>query len=119
MKQTLAKRRRKPLDKYTFKKDVRTWAGRIGVQPKELHVRTMTRKWASCSSAGRITFNSNLLTEPSDFLDYVMVHELLHLQVPNHGKLFKCLLSAFLPDWEKVVSRYQRNGANGLAMSVR
>jgi predicted metal-dependent hydrolase len=38
-----------------------------------------------------------LLTEPADFREYVIVHELLDLQVPNHGKLFKSLLSAFLP----------------------
>lgn len=109
-------RRQKSLDKYTFKKDVRAWASRIGVQPKELHVRTMSRKWASCSTAGRITFSSSLVTEPADFREYVIVHELLHLQVPNHGKLFKSLLTAFLPAWEKVVHRYQQNGRNGLGM---
>ena len=116
MSNQTAKRPRKPLDKHAFKKDVRTWAVRIGVQPKELHVRTMTRKWASCSTSGRVTFSTCLLVEPTDFREYVIVHELLHLQVPNHGKLFKSLLSAFLPGWEKVAERYQRNGRNGLAM---
>lgn len=114
-----SKRSRKALDKYTFKKDIRAWATRINVQPKELHVRTMTRKWASCSTAGRMTFSTSLLAEPADFREYVIVHELLHLQVPNHGKLFKSLLSAFLPDWEEVAQRYQRNGKNGLGMTSR
>lgn len=36
------------------------------------------------------------------FRDYVVVHELVHLQVPNHGKLFKSLMRAYLPDWEKM-----------------
>jgi predicted metal-dependent hydrolase len=117
MKKASPKRPRKPLDRYTFKKHVRAWAGRIGVRPNELHVRTMTRKWASCSTAGRITFSTEVLGEPDDFREYVIVHELLHLQVPNHGKLFKCLLSAFLPNWEKTARRYQRNGRNGMAMS--
>jgi predicted metal-dependent hydrolase len=117
MNRRATKRPRKPFDKYAFKKDVRAWAGRIGVQPRQLHVRTMTQKWASCSTAGRVTFSSSLLTEPADFREYVIVHELLHLQVPNHGKLFKSLLLGFLPHWERTSHRYKRNGTNGLAMN--
>jgi predicted metal-dependent hydrolase len=118
MSNQTAKRPRKPLDKFAFKKAVRAWSDRIGVRAKELHVRTMIRKWASCSSAGRVTFNSDLLQEAAEFREYVIVHELLHLQVPNHGKLFKSLLSAFLPEWEKVAEQHQRNGRNGLGMST-
>lgn len=44
-----------------LKSEVRTWDERIGVQPKEIHLRPMTRKWASCSSNGRLTFNTELL----------------------------------------------------------
>jgi len=40
-----------------------------------------------------------------EFCDYVIVHELLHMKVPNHGKLFKSLMFAFLPDWEKYSER--------------
>lgn len=111
------KRPRRPMDKYTFKQHVRQWAERIGVQPREIHVRTMTRKWASCSTAGRVTFSTDLLTEPADWLEYVIVHDLLHLQVPNHGKLFKSLLSAFLPEWEKTVRRQQGRATRHLGLS--
>ena len=113
-------RSRRSVDKYTFKQKVREWAERIGVQPNEIHVRTMTTKWASCSTAGRVTFSSDLLTEPTDWREYVIVHELLHLQVPNHGKLFKALLSAFLSDWEKTVEKQmQPNWPHlGLSQSV-
>jgi predicted metal-dependent hydrolase len=83
MNRPAKKRLLKPIDKYAFKKDVRAWAGRIGVQPRDLHVRTMTQKCASCSTAGRITFSSSLLVEPADFREHVIVHELLHLQVPT------------------------------------
>jgi predicted metal-dependent hydrolase len=65
-----------------------------------------------------MTFHSDLLQETADFRQYVIVHELLHLQVPNHGKLFKILLSAFLPEWEIVPERQQRHGRNGLGMST-
>jgi predicted metal-dependent hydrolase len=79
-----------------FKAEVQAWAERIGVEPKEVHIRPMTRKWASCSSRGRLTFNSALMREPAPFRAEVIVHELLHLKVPNHGKVFKALLRAHL-----------------------
>jgi len=82
----------------SFKEEVESWSRRIGVEPKEVHVRSMKRKWASCSSQGRLTFNSDLLKEPASFRKEVIVHELLHLKVPNHGKVFKALLRAYLAD---------------------
>ena len=56
----------------------------------------MKRKWASCSSKGRITLNIDVLTQNKKFLDEVVVHELLHLKYPNHGKMFKILLKSYL-----------------------
>lgn len=79
-----------------LRSEVLAWADRIGVEPKEIHVRPMTRKWASCSSNGRITLSADLLGEPSDFRAEVIVHELLHLKVPNHGKVFRSLMRAHL-----------------------
>ena len=58
----------------------------------------MTRKWASCSSNGRVTFNSELFDQPYRFQEFVIVHELLHLKIPNHGKFFKSLVNAYLSD---------------------
>ena len=81
-----------------FKAEVRAWAKRIGVEPREVHLRPMRRKWASCSSNGRLTFNTDLLGEPASFRREVIVHELLHLKIPNHGKVFKALLKAHLAD---------------------
>jgi hypothetical protein len=48
--------------------------------------------WGSCSTAGRVTFDTDLLTQPAAFRHEVIVHELLHLKVPNHGRLFKAYL---------------------------
>ena len=72
------------------------WAKLMKVQPKEVHIRRMTRKWGSCSTAGRVTFAEDLLTQSREERKEVIVHELLHLRVPNHGKVFKSLLRAFL-----------------------
>lgn len=85
-----------PISAQAFKHEVRAWAQRIGVQPAEVHLRPMRRKWASCSSRGRLTFDTALLAQNSVFRDEVVVHELLHLKVPNHGKLFHALLRAHI-----------------------
>lgn len=79
-----------------FKSEVLAWAQRIEVTPKEIHIRSMKRKWASCSQSGRLTFDTDLLRQPADFRAEVIVHELLHLKVPNHGPLFRTLLRAHL-----------------------
>lgn len=79
-----------------FRSEVRAWANRIGVEPREVHLRKMNNKWASCSSNGRVTFNTHLLRQPAAFRAEVIVHELLHLKIPNHGQLFRALLKAHL-----------------------
>jgi predicted metal-dependent hydrolase len=84
------------ISKDLFKSEVNSWSRRIRVEPKEIHIRPMKRKWGSCSTNGRVSFNTELLTAPAKIRRRVIVEELLHLKVPNHGKLFKSLLKAFL-----------------------
>jgi len=85
-----------------FKTHVRGWALKLRVAPTQVRVQRMTRKWASCSAAGRVTFSKGLLAQPRRFQDYVVVHELLHLRVPNHGRLFKSYMSTYVPDWRSI-----------------
>jgi predicted metal-dependent hydrolase len=86
-----------------FRASVRNWAERIGVSPRRVQLQRMSRKWASCSPTGTVTFSSELLDEPRDFGEAVIVHELIHLIAPNHGRLFRSLYSSFLPNWREVV----------------
>lgn len=79
-----------------FKKEVRQGAEEIGVCFKEIHLREMKRKWASCSSKGRLTFDTSLLKKPARTRAEVILHELLHLKYPNHGKMFKTLLNTYM-----------------------
>ncbi len=79
-----------------MKKEVQIWAEKIKVKPVQVHIRQMKSKWASCSSRGRITLNKDILKEPRKFLKQVIVHELLHLKYPNHGKMFKALMRSYL-----------------------
>ena len=66
-----------------------------------VRVQRMTRKWGSCSTAGTVTLAIDLDDESSSFQDFVIAHELLHLKVRNHGKLFKALLTAHVPGWRR------------------
>ncbi|MDD3539442.1 MAG: M48 family metallopeptidase [Atribacterota bacterium] len=79
-----------------FKKEVQELAKEVGVEPKEIHIQAMKRKWASCSSRGRLTFDKKLLNEPEEARFKVILHELLHLKYPNHGKMFQVLLDTYL-----------------------
>lgn len=85
----------------TFKKQVTDWAKTVKVRPVQIRIQKMRRKWASCSANGHVTFNEDILSVKNSFREYVIVHELLHLRVPNHGKLFKSLMDAYLPGWQK------------------
>lgn len=82
----------------TFKNYVIKWAEKLGVvhKIKSIQIRKMKRKIASCSSSGRLTFDLSVLNEKQEVLDYIIVHELLHLKYPNHGKIFKILLKIYL-----------------------
>ena len=80
---------------------VKHWSERLRVPAPRVRVRDMTRKWGSCSTAGTITLATDLGSQEVEFQDFVIAHELLHLRVPNHGKLFKALLTAHVPDWRE------------------
>ena len=80
---------------------VRAWQRRLGVCPRLVRIRPMTRKWGSCSTGRIVTLAADLADRPPAFQDFVIAHELLHLRVPNHGRLFKALLSAHVPDWKR------------------
>lgn len=88
-------------DKEEFKARVLEWADKLDVKARSLSLRPMRNKWASCSTAGNFSFNVELLSLSRELGDYVIVHELLHFSVPNHGKLWKSLMRAHLGNYER------------------
>lgn len=97
----------------------RHWATRVGVPTPRIHIRAMSKKWASISTAGRLTLNSELVGLPRELGEFVIVHELVHLLAPNHGRVFKSFLHAYLPDWqqrERELRRYEGTAARGRAL---
>jgi predicted metal-dependent hydrolase len=75
------------------------WAERLKVRPRVVRVQRMTRKWGSCSTGGTITFAQDLDRQEPEFQDFVIAHELLHLRLGSHGRVFKALMTAYLPNW--------------------
>ncbi len=91
----------------------RNWASRIGVKPVRVQVRPMQTKWASISTTGRMTLDIGLLALPKELGEFVIVHELVHLLAPNHGRVFKSFMHAYLPDWESREKQLQLHAGSG------
>ena len=87
--------------KRDFKEEVYLYADKVKVKVKQITIRPMTRKWASCSTTGYFTFNFELLGMDRSLGEYVILHELLHYHIPNHGKLWKSLMKVHMPDHEE------------------
>ncbi|MDR1776677.1 MAG: M48 family metallopeptidase [Desulfovibrio sp.] len=86
-----------------LKRKVDMWAVKLRVNPTLVRVQEMRRKWGSCSSAGTITLARDLCDKDSLFQNYVIVHELLHLRYPTHGRMFKALMTMYVPGWKELV----------------
>lgn len=83
---------------------VEKWAPLMGVERfvGKLAYRDMTSRWGSCQpSTGRICINIRLAAYPPQCLEYVVVHELCHFLVRDHGPRFRALMTKFMPDWKE------------------
>ena len=69
-------------------------------KPAGLVIRTMKRRWGSCSNRGKITLSTELIKLSDFHIEYVITHELCHLKHHNHGPRFYELLSELFPDWK-------------------
>jgi predicted metal-dependent hydrolase len=80
---------------------VTDWSRRLGLDAPRLYVQHMKTKWGSCSPIRRsIRLNTELAKKPPGCLEYIVVHELVHLLEPTHNERFKALMRASLPEWE-------------------
>lgn len=75
----------------------------VGKVPTEWRIRNMKTRWGTCNTKeGRIWLSLNLAKKHPDCLDYVIVHELTHLYVPNHSKAFWARMDIYYPEWREV-----------------
>ncbi len=78
------------------------WEARLGVKVSGYFVQRMKTKWGSCNaSLGHIRLNTELVKKPRDLLEYVVVHEMLHLLEPTHSQAFVLLLERHYPTWRE------------------
>jgi predicted metal-dependent hydrolase len=80
---------------------ISTTASWTNGQAPPLRLRKMKRTWGSCSAKGVITLNPQLVKAPPECIDYVIAHELCHLQEHNHGKVFYVLQEQLFPGWRE------------------
>jgi predicted metal-dependent hydrolase len=83
---------------------------RAGLEYTSLQVRGQRSRWASCSSLGSMSFNWRLLLAPAEILDYVVEHEVAHLEVPDHSRRFWRLVAARCPEWRDREAWLRRHG---------
>jgi predicted metal-dependent hydrolase len=111
-----ASRRREVLDGW-YREQLRTavsplrekWEPLLGVSARRILVQHMKTKWGSCNLvSGNIRLNTDLARKPPDCLEYILVHELLHLIEPTHNARFQSLMDRFMPQWRHLRDEVNR-----------
>lgn len=94
------------------------WEQRISVHAERFSLRKMRRCFGVCHTAKReITFNLMLGNAPEHLIEYIVVHELIHLLEPSHNRRFYSLMDRFLPDWrerKREINRFYTAGAGAV-----
>jgi predicted metal-dependent hydrolase len=81
---------------------IRKWESKLGVKVSGYFLQRMKTKWGGCNHrAGNIRLNTELVKKPKDLLEYVVVHEMLHLVEPTHSERFVELLAQHYPTWRE------------------
>ena len=91
----------RPFTKAEVQAMIDTWAARLGVAVNRVHFQPMRQKWGSLSSNGNLMLADDVLQLPASLIEYIVVHELIHVQHPHHARNFKVALSLALPDWRE------------------
>jgi hypothetical protein len=78
------------------------WEPKLGVRVNKYFLQRMKTQWGSCNpQAGNIRLNTELVKKPQDLLEYVIVHEMIHLLEPNHSDRFVAILDQQYPHWRE------------------
>ena len=79
------------------------WEAITGLHPTSWQTKYMTTRWGTCNTkTGKVWLNLQLAKKPVECLEYVILHELLHLKVKNHGSEFVALMDEYMPYWREV-----------------
>ncbi len=87
------------------------WESVTKMECRELRTRDMKTRWGTCNTKEkRIWLSLRLAKLPKECLNYVVLHELVHTAIPNHGAAFKAALTQYLPDW-RIIQKQMKNSA--------
>ena len=89
---------------------VEWYAKKRGFVYNKIKITKANQRWGSCSSRGNLNFSWRLIMAPLPVVDYVVVHELVHLEEKNHSKSFWIKVKMLMPDYEKHKDWLKRNG---------
>ena len=89
---------------------VKLYAAKLGVTYGRITIRNQKSRWGSCSSKGNLNFNCLLMLTPPEVIDSVVVHELCHRKVMNHGKDFYALVLSVFPNYRFCDKWLKQNG---------
>lgn len=89
---------------------VNWWAQKRGFKYNKVNITNAQRRWGSCSSKGNLNFSWRLIMAPLSVIDYVVVHELVHLEEKNHGKVFWTKVKMLMPDYKKHEEWLKKSG---------
>ena len=85
------------------------YATKYGLSYKQVRITSAKTRWGSCSSKGTISFAWRLVMAPVPIIDYVVVHELVHMVEKNHGKAFWAKVKAIMPDFKQRIEWLEVN----------
>lgn len=77
----------------------------LKMAPPRIVIKRMKKRWGSCSTNGTIHINLDIFRVPMSCIEYVIIHELCHLKIHNHGSQFYKLLTSCMPDWQERKAR--------------
>jgi len=78
------------------------WERKLRVKTSDYFLQRMKTRWGGCNhKAKTLRFNTELIKKPKDLLEYVVIHEMIHLLEPRHSKRFMALMSEHCPSWKE------------------
>lgn len=88
---------------------LKKWQPIVGVTAGQIYVQKMKTRWGSCNpDTSSIRINTDLAKKPRECLEYILVHELVHLLEPTHNARFAALMDSFLPSWRQLKDELNR-----------
>ena len=95
-----------------FEDKVEKYSKKLGVRVKRIAVKNLRNRWGSLTKSGFINLNLNLIKAPEDVIDYIILHELCHLNINEHSHHYWDLVHRFMPNYQDKIEWLKVNGDN-------